>query len=129
MAISTTQAIERAIQATNRAFETAIAQGNAAGAAAAYTANGQALPPNDAIVSGRADLQKLWQGVMDIGVKRVTLETLELHALGDGAYEVGMATLSGEGGKVLDTVKFVVVWQQEDGQWKWHRDIWNSMNS
>jgi ketosteroid isomerase-like protein len=63
---------------------------------------------------------------MDMGVKGVTLETVELELYGEIATEVGKAILRGEGGAVLDTLKFIVVWQQEDGKWKWHRDIWNS---
>ncbi len=71
-------------------------------------------------------MQSFWQAVMDMGVKSVALETVELQPCGELAYEVGKATLMGEGGTVLDTGKFIVVWQQEGGEWKWHRDIWNS---
>jgi ketosteroid isomerase-like protein len=122
------ESLSAAISKTNRAFEEAIARGDGAGAAAVYSSGGQALPPNGAIVSGRSGLQGFWQAVMDSGVKRVTLETLELTPCGDQAYEVGRATLYGAGGAALDTVKFIVVWQQEGGEWKWHRDIWNSVN-
>ncbi len=120
------QTLQDGVHSTNRAFETAFAQGDAAGAAAVYTADGQALPPNGATVTGREALQRFWQGVMDMGVKSVTLETVELEPCGEMAYEIGKATLLGDGGAVLDIAKFIVIWQQEDGQWKWHRDIWNS---
>ncbi len=124
-----TQTVEAAINATNRAFETAYNRGDAAGAAAVYTSNGQALPPNGSTVTESGALQSFWQAVMEMGVKSITLETVELESCGECAYEVGKATLMGEGGTVLDMAKFIVVWQQEDGQWKWHRDIWNSNNS
>ena len=26
----------------------------------------------------------------------------------------------------MDSGKFIVIWKQEGGQWKLHRDIWNS---
>jgi uncharacterized protein (TIGR02246 family) len=126
---ATTQIFEDAIRSTNRAFEMAFNQGDAAGAAAVYTSDGQALPPNGAMVSGRPGLQNFWQAIMDMGVKSVRLETVELDPCGTTAYEVGRATLSGEGEVTLDTVKFIVVWKQENGQWKWHRDIWNSSTS
>jgi ketosteroid isomerase-like protein len=45
---------------------------------------------------------------------------------GDTAVEVGRYTLSGEGGQVLDTGKYVVIWKKEDDAWRYHRDIWNS---
>lgn len=121
-----TPTLQEGVHAANRAFEAAFNAGDAAGAAAVYTADGQALPPNGATVSGRDALRDFWQAVMDMGVKRATLETVELQPCGEIAYEVGQATLYGEGDTVLDTAKFIVIWQQEDGQWKWRRDIWNS---
>jgi ketosteroid isomerase-like protein len=124
-----TVSLEEAIQRNNRAFEVALDRGDAAGMAAAYTESGQALPPNGEVASGRATIQRLWQGVIDMGVQGATLETVELQGYGDMAYEVGRATLRGAGGTVLDRVKYIVIWQQEAGQWKWHRDIWNSSPS
>lgn len=118
--------LEAGVYITNRAFEVAFARGDAAGAAAAYTTSGQAFPPNAAIISGRAALQTYWQGVMNSGVKNVTLETLELFQGDDLAYEIGQAVLYGEGDTILDTAKYMVIWQEQFGQWKWHRDIWNS---
>ncbi len=123
---TTKQAFEAGIHATNRAFEAAYNRGDAAAAASVYTTHGQAFPPNGETVTGRKALQGFWQAVMDMGVKSVSLETVELQPCGDYVYEVGKAGLMAEGGVVLDTAKFIVIWQQEDGQWKWHRDIWNS---
>jgi ketosteroid isomerase-like protein len=125
---TTTQTFEDAIRATNRAFETAFDQADAASAAAVYSNDGQAFPPNGGTISGREALQNFWQGVMGAGIKSVTLETVELEQCGERAFEVGRAILRGEGGSVADTVKFIVVWKNEDGQWKWHRDIWSSIN-
>ena len=56
----------------------------------------------------------------------MTLTTLEAEAQGDTAYEVGTYTLPGEGGKMLDVGKYVVVWKRVGGQWKLHRDIWTT---
>jgi ketosteroid isomerase-like protein len=128
MMTTTTQTLEAGVHTTNRSFEAAFARGNAVDAATVYTADGQAFPPNGTTVTGHDSLRNLWQAVMDMGVKNVTLETVELVPCGERAYEVGKATLYAEGGAVMDTVKFIVIWQQENGRWKWHRDIWNSNN-
>lgn len=61
-----------------------------------------------------------------MGFKAATLETVELDIQGNTAIKVGKYTLQGEGGQILDKGKYLVVWKQEDGQGKWHRDIWNS---
>ena len=51
---------------------------------------------------------------MDAGIKQVQLTTLEVEAHGDAAHEVG-AYLMGEGGKQLDSGKYVVVWKKDGG--------------
>jgi ketosteroid isomerase-like protein len=63
---------------------------------------------------------------MDMGIKEAKLEILEVEGLGDTATEISTFTLQGEGGLVLDKGKYMVIWKLEEGQWKMHRDIFNS---
>ena len=63
---------------------------------------------------------------MDMGIKTARLETVEAEGYADTAIEIGKYTLSGEAGNIMDRDKYVVIWKQEGGQWKLHRDIWNS---
>ena len=88
--------------------------------------NGQILPPNSDFVTGKQAIQALWQGAMDMGIKSVKIELVEVEGHGDTAIEVGKYTLSGEAGQVLDTGKYIVILKQADGQWKLHREIFNS---
>jgi ketosteroid isomerase-like protein len=78
------------------------------------------------IVSGREAIQQFWQGVSASGVKGAPLTTREVDEQGETAYEVGQYELRGEGNKVLEHGKYVVVWKRAQGQWRLHRDIWNS---
>jgi ketosteroid isomerase-like protein len=114
------------IEAANRAFEAAIAKGDAKGAAALYTSSGQVLAPGMDVVSGGESIAKLWQSNMDSGVKGIRLETLEVEAAGESAHEVGKYELLDGGGKALDRGKYVVVWKKEGGRFKLHRDIFNT---
>ena len=118
--------IRNAIASVNESFLSAFSRGDAAGLAATYTSNGQALPTNSDVIEGKIALQGFWQAVLDMGLKSGTLETVELELHGDTAIEVGKYTLQGSGGQTLDEGKYLIVWKQEGGQWKWHRDIWNS---
>jgi uncharacterized protein (TIGR02246 family) len=118
--------LRAAIAAPIEQFMAAFRRGDAAATAAVYTEDGQVLPPNSEVVSGRQAIQTLWQGAMDMGIKAVNLETVEVEGHGHTAHEVGKYTLQGPEGQVLDTGKYVVIWKQEAGQWKLHRDIWNS---
>jgi len=114
-----------AIEAANRRFVAALSSGDAAAIATLYATNAQVFPPHSDIVRGPQAIEQFWKGVIDSGVKGATLKTLEVERHDDIAYEVGTYTMAGEGGKALDSGKYVVVWKREQGQWKLHRDIWN----
>ena len=77
-------------------------------------------------MTGKQAIQATFQAFMDTGVKAIKLETIEVEGYGDTASEVGRYILEGEGGQVLDQGKFIVIWKQEAGQWKVHRDIINT---
>ncbi len=115
-----------AITAANQQFMKAFNSGDAAGIARLYTDNGQVLPPNSDAITGHQGIQSFWQGAMDMGIANATLESTEVIAQDNGAYEVGRYTLAASNGQVLDRGKYLVIWHREGGQWKLHRDIWNS---
>ena len=118
--------VREEIAAANVAFMAAFRGGDAAGVAVLYTATGQLLPPNMDTMAGQAAIQAFWQGAMDMGIRSAQLEIAEVEGHGDTAVEVSQYTLCGEGGQVLDQGKYIVVWKREGGQWKLHRDIFNS---
>ena len=78
-------------------FMAAFSRGDAAGAAAVYTADAQVLPPNSDVITGQQAIQTFWQSAMDMGVKAVKLVTVEVAGDGKTAYEVGQFTLQGVG--------------------------------
>lgn len=126
MTQSTSTEVRAAIAAADENFMAAFNRGDAAGVAALYTEDGQMLPPNSDFVKGKQAVQGFWQAVMDMGIKGVKIVIGEVESHGDTAIEVSTFELQGDGGQVLDAGKFIVIWKQEDGQWKLHRDIFNS---
>ena len=126
MTQSSSNEIRGAIASANEKFMATFSKGDAAGMAALYTESGQILPPNSEIVTGKQALQGFWQALMDMGIKEAKLEIVEIEDHGDTAIEVSKYTLRGEEGKVLDKGKYIVIWKLEQGQWKLHRDIFNS---
>jgi uncharacterized protein (TIGR02246 family) len=114
------------IQAVNEIFMSTFARGDAAGMGGLYTEKGQLLPSNSDFVTGRKAIQDFWKGAMDMGIKNAKLQTIELEEHGDSAYEVGKYTLSGVGGQIMDQGKYIVIWKKQGGEWKLHRDIWNT---
>ncbi len=117
-----------AIEAVDAEFEAALKAGSASRLAAVYTKDGQALPPNGPIVSGREALEVFWQGAVDAGIASAELETVELEEFGDSAVQIGRYLLKAADGTTADVGKLMILWKKEDGEWRWHRDIWNSSN-
>lgn len=115
-----------AFQRTNQQFMDAVRRRDAGGMAAVYTESAWIFPPNALARTGREAIRKFWQGMLDLGVADVMLETVEFQPIGDSGWESGQAAVLAGDGSVIDRLQYVVVWQQENGEWKWYRDIWNS---
>lgn len=112
--------------ATNRIFDTELVNtGNFDLLDKVYTANARILPPGAPMVAGRANIKEFWKSaIAALGVKSAKLATVDAEMTGDSVVEIGKADLVvGDGSTV--TLKYVVHWKQEDGEWKWHVDIWN----
>lgn len=124
--MTTNQSTRAQIDATNAAFMAAFQRGDSAGLAAVYTEDAQIFPPNAETMTGKPAIQTFWQGALDMGVAEARLETVDVEADGDTAWEVGKGVLKAKDGGVIDEVKYIVLWKREQGEWKWHRDIWNS---
>lgn len=121
-----TQDTRDAIAAANEEFMANFNRGDAAGVAALYSEDVWILPTNSDIVKGRSGVQAVWQSVLDMGITTAQLEIVELEDHGDTAIEISKYTLGGEGGQVLDQGKYIVIWKRQEGQWKLHREIFNT---
>jgi len=117
--------IKEGTSKTNEAFMSAVANGDAAGIAALYTDEGQFFPPNAEVVTGKQEIQIVFQGFIDSGINGVKLESTEIEGIGDKAFEVGKYTLSVDD-QVVDNGKYIVIWMKVGEDWKIHRDIINS---
>ena len=84
------------------------------------------MPAHSDFIDGTTAIQRFWQGVMDMGVKEAVLETLDVEGYGETAHEVGRYILKTASGQVADAGKYLVIWKQESGAWKLHRDIWTT---
>lgn len=124
--MSATSDIRAHIESANTDFVAAFKRGDAAAMAALYTAQGQLLPANSDVVRGTAAIRQFWQGIIDMGLQDAVLETLELEAHGDTAIEVGRYKLLAAAGVLADSGKYLVVWKNQDGAWRLHRDIWTT---
>lgn len=107
----------------------AFGRGDTAGVAAVYTEQAYLLPPGSDLVQGRAAIRSFWQQARASGILEVQLTTVEFAAESEQLVcEIGRYVLTIQQGdeKVQSPGKYVVLWKQEEGEWKWHVDIWNS---
>jgi uncharacterized protein (TIGR02246 family) len=118
--------IAERIHEANERFMEAISAGDSATMPSLYTSDATILPPNSDAVSGRDAIVEFWQAFFDLGIAAAQPETLEVIPMGEYALEVGEYSLLGENGALADRGKIMVLWKNEDGAWKMHRDTWNS---
>ncbi len=117
--------MNEAIAAVYARFSSAVAEGNAGAVGELYTDNAKFMPPNGDSVVGPESIVAFLQAMLDDGISSLELETVELEEHGDTAIEEGRYKLGTADGPA-DVGKYIVIWKNEDGAWKLHKDIFNS---
>ena len=122
--------IETAVRLGNDAFEHGVEIGSADAVAAVYADDAVLLAPDVARLEGRQAIRDYWAGGLAAGIRGVTLETIELDAVGDLAVEVGAFTLRLSPSEQPESIvlgKYLVVHRrQADGAWRWAIDVFNT---
>ncbi len=121
-----TATVREDILLANQRFMKAFSQRDAAALSRCYTEQAQLLPPQSEPVYGRTAIEAFWNAVIGTGITAVKLETLELTEFDNFACEVGRYSLAAADGRTIDHGKYVVLWHLDGGQWRLHRDIWNT---
>ncbi len=116
------------LRKTNQIFEDeVVGKGDFGALDRVYTRNARILPPGAEMIEGREAIKEFWpKAAAALEATAVKLRTVDVEFVGDTAVEIGRATIVTKSGSF--DVKYVVVWKQEDGAWKWHIDIWNPVS-
>jgi uncharacterized protein (TIGR02246 family) len=125
-AVAQTTDARPAIEAANRKVEAAWAKGDAAAMAALYTSTAVIMPSHAPSVSGAEAVAAFWKSGLASAQPPLKLTTTEVTTHGDTAHETGTWVMTAPDGKVIEKGNYIVIWKKEGGEWKLHRDIWNS---
>ena len=121
--------VRKGVEQANARMIEAFKAGDAAAIANLYAEDAKMLPPDASEIAGRRDIQQLWQGWIDGGLKDLTLKSTEVEASGDLAYEIGEFSLQApaENNTMATTTgNYLVVWKHgTDGRWRLQVDTWN----
>jgi ketosteroid isomerase-like protein len=113
-----------------KAFHEGVANRDAVALDSLYHDEGKFLPPNMEPCEGRVAIQAAMQQLLDMGVRSLDIEPMEVREAGDMTIEYGRYTLGLEsqgGPPVTDVGKYVVVHEAgSDGATKIVLDIFNS---
>jgi ketosteroid isomerase-like protein len=110
------------IDSINTKFSEQISAGDSVALASHYWPDAELLLDNSEPVKGN-DILNAWGAAIRAGFKDVTFSTTDitgdsLFIIETGTYEMKDAKKS-----LLDKGKYVVVWQNRNGEWKLYRDI------
>jgi ketosteroid isomerase-like protein len=119
------QAEPVAIAAASAVWSEAFAAEDPDAIVALYADDAVLLPPNESAIFGVDAIRATVVEMMSSGMA-IELEDLEINVSGALAYKAGRYRMRSADGTLLDRGKFIEIWSNIDGEWKLHRDIWNS---
>ncbi|MCU7805360.1 MAG: DUF4440 domain-containing protein [Candidatus Thiodiazotropha sp. (ex Lucinoma borealis)] len=118
--------LHRVFDAILEKFEHLFRQGNMAEVAGFYSDNAMLLPAGSDLIEGRQAIEAYWQEALDMGIRRIKIDLMELEQHGESATEVSRYTMFDAEEAVVDHGKGIMIWKYEGNAWKMHRDIWTS---
>ena len=122
---NTSKDVRANIEEQNNKFMQAFKSKDSASLAAMYASDGWVMPPGGESIKGK-DISGFWGGAFHMGIAEAKLNIQDITQGNNLAVETGTYEMLDSTGKPLDKGKYVVVWKNENGQWKLYRDIWNS---
>jgi ketosteroid isomerase-like protein len=113
------------IDSINLKFTEQFRAGDSVALASHYWPDAELLFANSEPIKGR-DILLTWGAMTHMGVKDFTFSTTDITGDESFIIETGKYEMKDGKGTLVDKGKYVVVWQNRNGEWKLYRDIGNT---
>jgi len=118
--------VRASISASNKLYGECFATGDSAKFINSYTGDACIYVTNMPKMCGPQAITAFFNGAFKMGIRNLKLTTDEVTGGKEAVVETGGYELFADKNQLLDKGKYIVIWKEENGQWKMHRDIWNS---
>ena len=122
----TSDSAKAIIAARNTIYSTAVAKNDSVAFVNCYTDSLCLFAPNAPEMCTKDGVGKFFGMIKQMGIQGLLLSTKEVFVSKDILTETGTYDLQIANNQSVDKGKYIVVWKQENGTWKMHRDIFNS---
>ncbi len=113
------------IKAKNEQLVNSFMDGDLEALTEMYTNDAAFLPPNSDAVVGKEAIKETWKGMLNMGLSKVILNTIEAKSYGLIAVEEGRYEMYIED-QMVDYGKYIVIWEKVGEDWKLAKDIINT---
>ena len=110
------------LDSVNAKFSEQIASGDTAALASHYWPDAELLLDNSEVVKGK-DIINAWGSAIRTGAKGMTFATTDITGTPTFIIETGNYEMMSGNKSLIDRGKYVVVWENRNGEWKLYRDI------
>jgi uncharacterized protein (TIGR02246 family) len=109
----------------NKEWKSKFAAADSVGLANLYAADAKFMMNGAPAFVGREQIQSVMSGIMNSGITRVDLVTVDVWGTEDFVTEEGELKLYA-GDQEVDQGKYLLLWKKVDGKWHLFRDCFNS---
>ena len=117
--------IKSIVESANSAWNKALNNGDIKALAGLYTENATVSPGSGTSLSGRNEIEALFNSFMENGVHNHTLEIIEVGGSGKVIYQVSKWQANGAVSSSFGGITMSVLQQSLDGQWHTNSHVWN----
>ena len=113
------------IDSVNTKFSQQLRDGDSVALASNYWPDAELLLSNSEPIKGK-DIMSAWGATIRMGINAMTFTTTDIAGDANFLIETGSYEMKDGNKTLIDRGKYVVVWKQQNGEWKLYRDIGNT---